>query len=183
MQLTLERSEIRSWQPGDVDSLVLHANNRDIWINVRDRFPHPYTRRHGQKFIRTARAMRPETFFAIVVNGEAAGAIGFVLQADVDRVSAEMGYWLGAAYWGRGIVTEAVRALTRYAIDHHGLTRVFAMPFAFNTASVRVLEKAGYALEARLRRSAVKDGMIVDQFLYAFISEATPAGRVGSRSR
>jgi RimJ/RimL family protein N-acetyltransferase len=183
VHLTLDRSEIRSWRPDDLDSLVAHANNRDVWINLRDRFPHPYTRRDGQRFIKAARAMRPETFFAIVVNGEAAGGIGFVLQSDVDRVSAELGYWLGAAYWGRGIVTEAVAAVTRYAIDRHGLTRVFAMPFAYNTASARVLEKAGYLLEARLRRSAIKDGRIVDQFLYGFVSEATPAGTLPSRSR
>jgi RimJ/RimL family protein N-acetyltransferase len=183
MRLTLTRSEVRSWRTGDLDSLVAHANNRDIWINLRDRFPYPYTRRDGQKFIKAARAMRPETFFAIVVDGEAAGGIGFVLQSDVDRVSAEIGYWLGAAYWGRGIVTEALGAVTRYAIDHYGLTRVFAMPFAYNTASTRVLEKAGYTLEARLRRSAIKGGMIVDQFLYAFISEAAPGRTTDDQRR
>jgi [ribosomal protein S5]-alanine N-acetyltransferase len=169
MNLTLQRCEVRSWHAADLEPLVLHANNRNVWINLRDRFPHPYTRSDGRHFIREARKMDPETFFAIAVDGSAIGGIGFVLQSDVERVSAEVGYWLGESFWGRGIATEALVAVTELAIDRHQLTRLFALPFAFNTASCRVLEKAGYALEARLRRSAIKDGAIVDQLQYAFI--------------
>ena len=169
MILSLERSEVRSWRAADLDSLVRHADNRSIWINLRDRFPHPYRHADGRRFLRDARKMTPETFFAIAVGGEAVGGIGYVLQQDVERVSAEVGYWLGEPFWGRGIATEALAAVTRYAIAQHQLTRVFAVPFAYNMASCRVLEKAGYVLEARLRRSAIKDGAIVDQFQYAFI--------------
>jgi ribosomal-protein-alanine N-acetyltransferase len=172
MTLTLQRCEIRSWRGADLDSLVFHADNRNVSINLRDRFPHPYTRSDGRRYIRAARKMRPETLFAIAVRDEAIGGIGFVLQGDVERVSAEVGYWIGEAFWGRGIVTEALTAITRYAIEQHGLTRVFALPFAYNAASCRVLEKAGYTLEARLKRSAIKDGAIVDQFQYAFVVEA-----------
>jgi RimJ/RimL family protein N-acetyltransferase len=170
--LTLDRSVVRSWRASDVESLVAHANNRKIWLNLRDRFPHPYTKGDGRAFIRAARKMDPETFFAIAVGDAAIGGIGFVLQADVDRMSAEIGYWIGEPFWGRGIATEALVALTRYAVERHGLTRIFAVPFAYNAASCRVLEKAGYVLEARLRRSAIKDSRIVDQFQYAYISES-----------
>jgi RimJ/RimL family protein N-acetyltransferase len=170
MELNLRTCVIRPWRASDVDSLVAHANNRKIWINLRDRFPHPYTARDGRTFIRAARKMQPETFFAIAVNGAAVGGIGFVMLQDVERVSAEVGYWLGEPFWGRGIVTEALIAVTKYAIEQHRLTRLFALPFAFNTASCRVLEKAGYLLEARLRRSAIKDGSVVDQLQYAFIA-------------
>jgi len=169
MHLRLQRCDVRSWHADDVPSLVQQANNRQIWLNLRDRFPHPYTKADGQTFIRNTRKMRPETFFAIAVNGAAVGGIGFVLQPDVDRMSSEVGYWLGEAYWGKGITTEALMAVTRHAISEHGLTRLYALPFASNTASCRVLEKAGYVLEARLRRSAIKDGAIVDQFQYAYI--------------
>jgi len=110
--------------------------------------------------------------FAIAVDDEAVGGIGFTVLTDVERVSAEIGYWLGEAYWGRGIVTEALVAVTKYAVDACRLTRIYALPFAYNKASCRVLEKAGYAVEARLRRSAIKDGRIVDQVQYAFIVEA-----------
>jgi [ribosomal protein S5]-alanine N-acetyltransferase len=166
---------VRSWLPDDLGSLVANADNRNIWLNLRDRFPHPYTRRAGREFIRQARSQHPETMFAIAVAGEAVGGIGFTVLTDVERVSAEIGYWLGEPFWGRGIVTEALVAVTRHAIDTCRLTRVFALPFAHNTASCRVLEKAGYTLEAHLRRSAIKDGRIVDQLQYAFIAEAPEA--------
>ena len=168
MHLMLKAGEIRSWQASDLESLVTHANNRNIWINLRDRFPHPYTTRDGSAFLRHTREQRPETAFAIAVNGEAVGGIGFQVRGDVERVSAEIGYWLGEPFWGRGITTEALVALTEYAIAAHALTRVYAVPFAGNAASCRVLEKAGYLLEGRLRRSAVKDGVITDQLQYAF---------------
>ncbi len=170
MQLTLKTCVVRSWRASDLEPLVRYANNRKIWLNLRDRFPHPYTRGDGQRFIKAMRDASPETAFAIVVDGEAVGGIGFVLQQDVDRASSEIGYWLGEPLWGRGITSEALAAVTQHVIAAHGVTRVFAVPFAHNAASCRVLEKAGYVLEARLRRSAIKDGQVIDQFQYAFIA-------------
>ena len=171
MQLTLTRSIVRSWRPADADSLAAHANNRRIWINLRDAFPHPYTIHDAREFIRAIRSRSPETTFAITVGDEAVGSIGFVLHRDVERVSAEIGYWLAEPFWGRGITAEALAAVTTFAIQQHGLTRIYAVPFAWNAASCRVLEKAGYVLEARLRNSAVKDGKLTDQLQYAFIAE------------
>lgn len=171
MRLGLKSCDVRSWAARDVESLVAHANNRKVWINLRDRFPHPYRAKDGRQFIREASRMDPETSFAIAVDGAAVGGIGFALQSDVERVSAEVGYWVGEALWGRGIATEALTALTAYAIERHQLARIFALPFANNTASCRVLEKAGYVLEGRLSRSAIKDGVIVDQLQYAFVAD------------
>jgi RimJ/RimL family protein N-acetyltransferase len=170
MQLTLVRCTVRSWRASDVDSLTRYADNRKIWLNLRDAFPHPYTAQHARDFIRSVRNRSPETTFAIAVDDEAVGSIGFVLHPDVERVSAEIGYWLAEPFWGRGIVTDALAAVTKYALDTHQLTRIYAVPFASNAASCRVLEKAGYVLEARLRRSAVKNGQITDQMQYAFIA-------------
>ena len=169
MQIDLRTCQIRSWQLADLDSLVEHANNRKIWLNLRDGFPHPYRKSDGREFLRRMRISRPETTFAIAVNGEAIGGVGFSLREDVERVSAEVGYWLGEKFWGRGIATESLVAITRHAIETHQVTRLFAVPFAWNVASCRVLEKAGYVLEARLRQSAVKDGQLTDQMQYAFI--------------
>ncbi len=171
MILTLDTCEVRSWRASDAASMAEHANNRRIWVNLRDRFPHPYHVSHARTFIRLARSLDPETLFAIAVNGQAIGGIGFQVDTDVERVSAEIGYWLGEAYWGRGIATEALVAVTRYAIEQHQLTRVFALPFGYNLASCRVLEKAGYVLEGVRRRSALKDGQIVDQVQYAYVVE------------
>ena len=148
-----------------------------IPLNLRDAFPHPYTSRDAREYIRSVRQRTPETTFALAVQDEAVGSIGFVLHPDVERVSAEIGYWLAEPFWGRGIATEALVAITRHAIDAHRLTRIYALPFAWNAASCRVLEKAGYVLEARLRRSAIKDGQITDQLQYAFIApHATGSG-------
>ena len=169
MKLTLAHCVVRAWTNDDLGSLVKYADNRKIWLNLRDRFPHPYTRRDGRDFIPLARSQRPETMFAIEVDGEAAGGIGFVPHADVERVSAEIGYWLGEPFWGRGIVTEALVAVTKHAIDTQHLTRVYAVPYAHNEASCRVLEKAGYVLEGHLRRSAIKDGEVIDQKQYAYV--------------
>ena len=169
MRLPLGVCEVRSWRPGDAASLLEHADNRKIWLNVRDRFPHPYTARDAHAFLRTVLAERPETNFAIDVGGAAVGGIAFRIQSDVERISAELGYWVGEAYWGRGIATAAVRAVSEHALATHGLHRVFALPFAHNRASARVLEKAGFTLEGVLRASAIKDGRVLDQLLYARI--------------
>jgi RimJ/RimL family protein N-acetyltransferase len=177
VQLHLRTCDVRSWKASDAASLTLHANNRKVAINLRDRFPHPYTERDARAFLHSLTTSRPETFFAIDVEGSAVGGIGFRLQPDVERVSAEIGYWLGEAFWGRGIATDALTAVTRHAMDTHGLTRLFALPFASNVASCRVLEKAGYVLEARLRRSAIKEGAIVDQMQYACVAESSALDR------
>jgi RimJ/RimL family protein N-acetyltransferase len=159
---------LRPWRISDIPAVAAHANNSKIGRNLRDGFPDPYTPEDARAFIEHARSLVPPTRFAIVVQGEAVGSIGFTLHPNVERVSAEMGYWLGEAFWGRGITTDAVRALTRYAIAAHGLTRVYAVPFEWNPASARVLEKAGFVCEGRMRRSVIKAGQILDSFLYAF---------------
>lgn len=169
--LRLAQGSVRSWRSDDIDSLVTHANNRNVWINVRDRFPFPYTRAAGDEWLGTALNQEPETNFAIDVGGAAVGGIGFVLQEDVEFRSAEIGYWLGEKFWGQGITTDAVRAVTEYAIQHHKLCRIYALIFDWNTASTRVLEKAGYTLEGRLRKSATKAGKTIDQLLYAYVTE------------
>jgi ribosomal-protein-alanine N-acetyltransferase len=173
MDLQLATCRLRSWRAADADALVRHANNRKIWLNLRDAFPHPYTARDAKAFLQSLKTA-PETMYAIEVDGEAAGGIGFVLKPDVERTSAEIGYWLAESVWGRGIATEALTAVTAHAVVAHGLTRIYAVPFAHNVASCRVLEKAGYVLEGRLRKSAIKDGAIIDQMQYAFIVPDDP---------
>ena len=160
---------VRPWRLSDAAAIARHADNPKIGRNLRDGFPSPYTVDDAETFITRAVELQPLCRFAIVVEGEAAGSIGFTLHANVERVGAEVGYFLGEAHWGKGITTDAVRAVTAYAIRAHELTRVYAVPYAWNPASFRVLEKAGYACEGRMRRSAIKDGEIVDQLLYAYV--------------
>src|SRR5476649_2524836 len=144
MQLILKSCEVRSWRTTDVEPLARHADNHKIWMNLRDAFPHPYTVHDARDFIKSVRGHVPETTFAIDVDGEAVGSVGFVLRHDVERVSAEIGYWLAEPFWGRGIATEALIGATHYAVTTYQLTRIYALPFAWNTASCRVLEKSGY---------------------------------------
>jgi len=172
MEIRLVHCTVRSWREDDAAGAAVHADNRKVWINLRDGFPHPYTVDDARAFIARARAMRPEAHFAIAVDGAVVGGIGFGLHTDVERVSAEVGYWLGEPFWGRGITTEALRAVSAWAIPQYGLTRIYAVPFEWNPASCRVLEKAGYVREGRMRRSAIKDGRIIDQLLYALVVPA-----------
>jgi len=167
MRLELSRCTVRPWAETDVEALARHANNRKVSIHLRDRFPFPYTPEHARKFLEWLVQQDSVSVWAIEVDGEAAGGIGIEQKTDVERVSAEIGYWLGESCWGRGIVTEALRAVTAEAFRRFELRRIYALPFADNPASVRVLEKAGYVLEGRLRQSAIKDGQIRDQLLYA----------------
>ncbi len=160
---------VRPWRRGDETSLVLHANNRKIWLNLRDGFPHPYTLADAGKWIELNLGRDPATSFAIVVDGNAVGGIGIERKSDVERRSAEIGFWLGEPYWGRGIMTAAVRAVAEYAFRTFDLVRLFGYVFEWNTGSMRVLEKAGCVREACLRRAAVKDGKIIDVYLYAAV--------------
>jgi ribosomal-protein-alanine N-acetyltransferase len=174
MELILDQCTVRSWRREDAASLACHANSYNIWRNLRDQFPHPYTDADARAWLRYATRQEPETNFAIDVGGAAVGGIGFTIQADVHRLSAELGYWLGETLWGRGIATEAVQGITAYAADRFGLCRLFAGVFETNAASVRVLQKAGYVLEGRLRRSVLKEGRKLDQFLYAWTAGSAP---------
>ena len=169
MELKLTKSVVRSWKPTDAESIARHAMDRRIWLNLRDAFPHPYALSDAQAFIAGAMADRPETKFAIVVDGQAAGSIGFFPRTDVERISAEIGYFLGAEFWGRGIMSEAVRAVAEYALETHQLQRIYALPYAGNAASCRVLEKAGFTREGLMRRAVIKDGKVMDQYIYAMV--------------
>jgi RimJ/RimL family protein N-acetyltransferase len=169
MELKLSKSTLREFRTGDEESLVRHANNPKVWRNLRDAFPHPYTREDAKHWIEIASPTTPATNFAIVVDRDAVGGIGLVLKEDVHRQSAEIGYWLGEDLWGRGIVTEAVRTITDYAFATFDLCRVYAGVFEWNLASMRVLEKAGYEFECRLRKSVIKEGQIIDELIYTVI--------------
>ena len=171
MELKLASGIARSWEWRDRDAIVRHANNRKVSINLRDRFPYPYTVKDARFWLENVVDSKPETHFAIDVDGEAVGGIGFTVQQDVDHRSAEIGYWLGEEFWGRGLATQALVAVTEYAFANFDLCRLYAHVFEWNAASRRVLEKAGYECEGRLRKSVTKDGQTIDQFMYAKIRD------------
>lgn len=168
-QIHLSKAVLRRWKKGDVKSLVFHANNRKVWINLRDSFPNPYTTRDAKEWIASASKLKPLTIFAITVDGLAVGGIGIHPRGDVERRCAEIGYWLGETHWGQGIATEALKAVSDYAFKNFDLCRLYAPVFAWNPASARVLKKAGYRLEGRLKKSIIKDDKTIDSWLYALV--------------
>jgi len=164
---------LRRWQPGDEPSLAKYANNYRIWRNVRDSFPHPYTLDDAHRWIELCEMEKQPTVFAIDVDGEAVGGVGIVLQKDVFRKNAEIGYWLAEPFWGWGIMAEAVKEMTEYTFKHYEVHRLYAGVFEYNRASMRVLEKAGYQFETVLRQSVCKEDKIWDEHVYVKFREET----------
>lgn len=159
--------KLRAWSPDDLPSLVRYANNPAIASFMNDQFPHPYTEEAGQEFIAMASQENPLHIFAIEVEGKAVGGIGIHPRSNIERKNAEMGYWLGEPFWGRGIITEAVQQVVAYGFQTFDINRIFARPFGTNRASQRVLEKAGFTLEARFEKTFFKNGEYVDELVYA----------------
>ncbi|CAA9305278.1 MAG: hypothetical protein AVDCRST_MAG40-630 [uncultured Gemmatimonadaceae bacterium] len=182
MQIRCATCLLRPLVASDAASLAAHANDVDVWRNLRDRFPHPYSTADAEAYIAAVAAAPRQTSFGIVIDGAAAGTVSLVPGDDIARATAEIGYWVGRRFWGRGVTTDAVRAATRYAFAELGMHRVFAVPFAHNAASNRVLEKAGYTREGLMRRSALKAGEVLDQWLYAaYDDQPPPAGSSAGR--
>ena len=168
MELKLTHCTIRDWRLGDAESLAKHANNRNVWLTLRDRFPHPYTIEDARSFLERATSGEgPEKLFCIDIDGAAVGGIGLHPGEDVHRLTAEFGYWLGEEFWGQHIMSEVVPAFVNYCFEKFSLTRMFAAAYANNPASARVLEKSGFTREGRLRKNVIKDGKILDSLIYA----------------
>jgi RimJ/RimL family protein N-acetyltransferase len=157
---------LRPWRETDLASLVKYADNAKIAKNMTNAFPHPYTVDDGREFLKMA--VGNPGLRAVDVGGEAVGSIGIFPQSDIHERNAEMGYWLAEPFWGRGIMTRAVREMAAYGFaTFPDVTRIFARPFSTNPASHRVLEKAGFTLEARLRDALYKNGAYMDDLIFA----------------
>ena len=158
---------LRPWRINDVESLVENANNANIAKFMTDMFPHPYLKSNAESFISFATKDDPVHIFAIEVDGKAVGGIGIHQQTDVMRKNAELGYWLGQNYWGKGIITRAVQQMVDFGFKTFDITRIYARPYHTNIASQRVLEKAGFTLEAKFEKTIFKDGEFLDELVYA----------------
>jgi ribosomal-protein-alanine N-acetyltransferase len=159
--------KLRKWKESDIDSLVKYANNKNIAVNLTDMFPYPYKRKDAEKFITYANSDTPNHLFAIEINGEAVGSIGIHPQDDIHRLNAELGYWLAEPFWGKGIITNAVKQIVKYTFDHTDIERIFARPFGTNIASQKVLEKNKFRLEGRYEKTIIKNGELKDELIYA----------------
>lgn len=165
--------EIRKWELSDAADLAAALSNPNILNNLRDGLPYPYTEQDGKDYISAMlSADANEVFaFAITVDGKAVGSIGAFRQGNIHRQTAELGCYISEEYWGKGLMTEAVRQVCRYVFEKSDILRIFAEPFAYNTASCRVLEKAGFQYEGTLRSNAVKNGKVIDMKMYSLLKE------------
>ena len=164
---------LRPWQRADIEAVAEAADNPNIAANLRNIFPSPYTLADAKWFVEDsiAQGETRQLMRAIAVNGRAAGSISVARKDDVYEKSAELGYWLAEDYWGRGIMTEAVRQICREAFDRFDILRIFAEPFAENLGSRRVLEKAGFVCEGTMRRGVYKNGRVPSYCMYALLRE------------
>ena len=167
IQLKKDPILLRGFSYNDQVRLAELCNNKKIWNNVRDFLPSPYSEQNALEFIQFCQKENPPTTFAIEYNGELAGCVGLVLQTDIYKLSAEIGYWIGEPYWGLGIATNAVELITDYGFNQLALIRIFSGVFDYNKASQRVLEKSGFQLEGIFKRSICKNGQICDEYRYA----------------
>lgn len=167
------KCRIRKWKLSDARDLAVALSNKKVQDNLRDGLPYPYTEQDGRDFISAMlSADENETFsFAIIVDNIAIGSIGIFRQSNIHRRTAELGYYIAEEYWGKGIMTEAVRQICEYVFSKSDIIRIFAEPFAYNIASCRVLEKAGFQCEGTLRNNAIKNEKVIDMKMYSKIKE------------
>ena len=163
--------KIRKWKLSDAKDLAIALSNRKVQDNLRDGLPYPYTEQDGKDYISDMlSANEDDTFaFAITVDNKVVGSIGVFRQGNIHRQTAELGYYVAEEYWGKGIMTEAVKQICECVFDKSDIIRMYAEPFAYNIASCRVLEKAGFQYEGTLRSNAVKNGKVIDMKMYSLL--------------
>ena len=165
------KCRIRKWELSDAKDLATALSNKKVQDNLRDGLPYPYTEQDGKEFISAMlSADESETFaFAITVDNMVIGSIGIFRQGNIHRQTAELGYYIAEEYWGKGIMTEAVKQICEYVFANSDIIRIYAEPFAYNIASCRVLEKVGFQYEGTLRSNAVKNGRVIDMEMYSLL--------------
>lgn len=165
------KCRIRKWKLSDAANLAAALSNKKVQDNLRDGLPYPYTEQDGIDFISAMlSADKNDTFaFAVTIDDKAIGSIGVFRQINIHRLTAELGYYIAEEYWGKGIMTEAVKQICEYVFSMSDIIRIYAEPFAYNTASCRVLEKSGFQYEGTLRKNAVKNRKVLDMKMYSLL--------------
>lgn len=161
--------KIRPLIMADAPRLVELANNEKVSINLRDGFPNPYTLADAEKFIDTFTKHDAPPVFAIECNGEYVGNISLHQGVDVYRKSAEIGYFLGEPFWGKGIMTQAVKQIVEYGFANLDIVRIHTGIFEYNIASQRVLEKCGFKKEAVFEKAIFKKNQLWNEVRYAML--------------
>lgn len=173
-ELSTGMVSLRKLEPQDRISIADLANNKNVWNNLTDQMPNPYSVEDAVSFINMAINSKMNHIFGIEYDSRLCGVIGLHRQSDVYRLSAELGYWLGEPFWNKGIASLAIRLVVVYGFESLGLERIYAAVYDFNKASQRVLEKSGFSFEGRSRKSVIKNGIILDDLRYSIIRDDLP---------
>lgn len=162
---------IRPWEMSDDNALAHVLNDPAVLCRLRDGIPYPYTASDARQYIEAVNSFPPGEAFsrAIVADGTVVGCVGAFRETNIHFRTAELGYYLAREHWGKGIMTQAVGLLCDELFASTDLMRIFAIPFASNFGSRRVLEKAGFTLEGIMKYNAFKDGKLMDTAMYAMI--------------
>lgn len=196
--LTLPRLIIRPYHPSDAPAASQNGNDARIAQYMTNMFPHPYELHHAESFINTialVNTRRPgggadpdaaplHLDYAICRRADGAylGGMGLKPHADVEARTWEMGYWLGAEYWGRGYMSEAVPAFAEWAFRKFpDVLRLEASVFEGNLGSQRVLRKSGFWEEGVRRKAIWKNGKCLDKHYFGMLREECP-GLAGGES-
>lgn len=172
MIIETDEFTLRPWKDNDAQRLAALADNSKISDYLRDGFPCPYSIDDAKGFIYLSRQYEVNFVgFAIEIEGKVAGSIAVYFKDDVHRKNTEIGYFLGEEYWGKGIMADVIRCMAGYVFENFDILRIYAEPFARNTASRKVLEKAGFRLEGVLKNSIIKNDVVQDSCIYAILKE------------
>ncbi|MEW7290379.1 GNAT family N-acetyltransferase [Aquimarina sp. 2304DJ70-9] len=162
---------IRQLELSDIQQLTTLANNKKVWDNLRDYFPYPYTEQDAKYFINLAKEHNPKQSFGIIFKNELCGVISLIVQEDIYRKSAEIGYWIGEPYWGKGIMTKAIELITKYGFEKLDLIRIYAGVLEHNVASMKILEYNGYKKEGVFQKAIIKNNKIWDEHRYYILNK------------
>jgi RimJ/RimL family protein N-acetyltransferase len=166
IDIQLTSCRLRPWRMDDAPSLAEHANNLNVSSNLRDAFPYPYTHENAVNWITSMLNQDQTIVSAIDIGGEAVGGVGVIPLTDVYRKTAEIGYWLSETRWNKGVMSEIIPALSEFIFSHLNIIRVQARIFESNPASMRVLEKSGFHLEAVHKKAVNKHDRIMDEYMW-----------------
>ena len=167
----MKQISLREWNMSDIHDLIVMINNTKITDNMRDGIAIPYTQKDAADFIQSVQKAEKDSqyVYAITYDNKIVGNIGVFRKTNIYRFSGELGYYIAEPYWNKGIATEAIRQICDFVFAHTDIVRILADPFAYNTASCKALEKAGFIFEGLLHKNAFKNGRFIDMKLYALI--------------
>ena len=167
----MSKISLRTLHHSDRFEITRFLDNPKIFKNVRDHLPQPYTIQDAINFIDLVSKEDPQCTFAIQHVDHFVGVIGLKIQDDVHRKSAEIGYWIGEPFWGKGIASNAIHQMVSYGFEYLDINRIFAATYEYNLASMHVLEKNGFIKEGILRKAVLKNGAFHDEHRFAILKE------------